>query len=238
MTATELQKELDNLADPVRAKNSAWFFKTYDGGYGAGDKFIGLRVPVIRTVCKKYRDLGLIEIEKLLESPKHEHRLAAVIIMAEQSKRGDTNKSKALFDLYLRRHDRINNWDLVDTGCPKIVGNYLVGKPHDILYKLARSKDIWERRTAIISTSAFINNEDLVDTFSIAQLLNTDSHDLIHKAVGWMLREAGKRDEAALKKFLDNYAANMPRTELRYALEKFSPRDKAHYMSLKSSSVK
>ncbi len=238
MTARDFIAELNALADPVRAKNSAWFFKTYDGGYGAGDKFIGLRVPVIREVCKKYKQLPLPEIEKLLESPIHEHRLAAVIIMTIQARRANADDKKALYDLYLRRHDRINNWDLVDTGCRDVVGAWLEDKSRQPLYKLAKSKSIWERRTAIVSTSQFISHNDFGNTFAISELLLNDKEDLIHKAVGWMLREAGKRDQQALKEFLDKHAATMPRTALRYSLEKFGSDDKAHYMSLRQSNVK
>lgn len=233
MDARSLIAELDKLADLKRAENSAWFFKTYDGGYGAGDKFIGIRVPVTRSVCRKYRDLSLEEIEKVLDSPVHEHRLAAVIIMAEQAKRADEKQKNNLFDLYLRRHDRINNWDLVDTACTYVVGNYLLDKPRTVLYKLTKSQDVWERRTAIVSTGAFIRKGDLGDTFVISEMLLHDKHDLIHKATGWMLREAGKRDEAALKKFLDKHAHEMPRTMLRYSLEKLNSNEKAHYMAMK-----
>lgn len=222
------------LADPERAKNSAWFFKTYDGGYAARDQFIGLRVPVTRQICKKYRGLSVDEIEKLLESPIHEHRLAGVIIMVEQAKRADEPHKKQLYDLYLRRHDRINNWDIVDTGSHAIIGQYLIGRSHDILYDLAKSEDIWERRTAIVSTAAFIRNGDLDDTFALSKMLLKDTQDLIHKASGWMLREAGKKDEAALKNFLDKYAHEMPRTMLRYSLEKLSPGERAHYMTVKN----
>lgn len=234
MTAQELKKEMNKLADPERAKNSAWFFKTYDGGYAAGDQFIGLRVPVTRQICKKYRDLSLNGIEKLLDSPIHEHRLAAVIIMVEQAKRADEGHKKELYDLYLRRHDRINNWDIVDTGSHAVIGEYLLDRPRDILYDLAQSRDIWERRTAIVSTAAFIRRGELSDTFAISEELLNDKHDLIHKATGWMLREAGKKDEAALKNFLDKHAHEMPRTMLRYSLEKFSPDERAHYMATKT----
>jgi len=184
-------------------------------------------------VAGRYRGLSLEEIEKLLESPIHEHRLAAVIIMTEQAKRANDNQRKTLFDLYLKRTDRMNNWDIVDLSCREVVGGYLLDKPRDALYKLATSEDIWERRIAMVSTWQFIRIGQLGDTFSIAELLLDDGHDLIHKAVGWMLREAGKKDEAALKAFLNEHAAVMPRTALRYSIERLHPNDKAYYMTRK-----
>lgn len=234
LTADQLQSALDHLGNPADAAFLQRFFKTGAGQYGEGDIFIGIRVPVTRKLAKQYRDMSLDEIEKLLDSPVHEHRLAAVIIMTEQAKRADQTGRKALFDLYLHRTDRLNNWDIVDLSCREVVGEYLMDKPRDILYKLARSGDIWERRIAMVSTWQFIRARQLDDTFAIAELLLTDTHDLIHKAVGWMLREAGKKDEAALKQFLDKHAATMPRTALRYALERLHPADKAHYMTRKS----
>ncbi len=233
-TAAQLQAELDALGNPTDAVFLQRFFKTGPGQYGEGDIFLGIRVPVTREVAAQYRTMNLTELEKLLESPIHEHRLAAAIIMSEQFKRADAANKKALYNLYLRRTDRINNWDLVDTSCLVIVGGYLLDKPRDVLYKLARSKDIWERRIAMVSTARFISQGQLQDTFAIAELLLTDTHDLIHKAVGWMLREAGKKDEAALKAFLDKHAGTMPRTALRYSLERLHPADRAHYMSQKT----
>lgn len=230
VTAAQAQAALDSLDNPADAQFLQRFFKTGEGQYGAGDIFIGLRVPTTRKVVKQFRDLPLKEIEILLESPIHEHRLAALIIMTEQAKRADQLRKKALYDLYLRRTDRINNWDLVDTSCRDVVGGYLIDKPRDTLYALARSKDLWERRIAMVSTWQFIRVGQLEDTFAIAELLLSDTHDLIHKAVGWMLREAGKKDQAALKDFLDVHAATMPRTALRYALERLHPADKAYYM--------
>jgi 3-methyladenine DNA glycosylase AlkD len=233
MTAKDVERELNAHENPADAEFLQRFFKTGKGQYGEGDVFIGLRVPQTRLITKKYRDLPLPEIEKLLDSPIHEHRLAAVIIMAERAKRAQRDDKKDLYDLYLRRIDRMNNWDIIDISCGHVVGGYLLDKPRDILYKLARSKVMWERRVAIISTSRFIAQGDLDDTFKLAELLLDDNEDLIHKASGWMLREAGKKDEARLKDFLDQHAATMPRTMLRYSLEKLHPTDKAHYMTAK-----
>lgn len=233
MTAKQLINELNSYEDPVRAVHSQRFFKTGKGQYGEDDVFIGLTVPQTRQICKKYKELSIDELEKLLESPIHEHRLAAVIIMRKQAERANSVLRKSLYDLYLRRTDRINNWDIIDISCHKIVGAYLADKNRAILYKLARSKQMWERRIAIISTAYFIDKNDLEDTFKIAKVLLNDEQDLIQKATGWMLREAGKKDETRLKEFLDKYASTMPRTMLRYSLERLHPADRAHYMKLK-----
>lgn len=213
-----------------------YFFKTGKGQYAEGDVFIGVSMPRIREVCKDYRDLSVNQLENLLESPLHEVRMASLIIMTNQSvsKRVDEATKTAIFKLYLRRTDRINNWDLVDVSCRDIVGGYLVDRPRDILYKLAKSDDIWEKRIAMVSTWYFIRLNDLEDTFKIADLLLGDKHDLIHKAVGWMLREAGKKDRPALLGFLDKYASVMPRTTLRYSIEHLSQAEKTHYMKQKA----
>lgn len=234
MTAKDIADELNALENPADAAFLQRFFKTGKGQYGEGDVFIGLRVPQTRVIAKKYRDLPLLEIEKLLDSPIHEHRLCAVIIMTERAKRAkDDSEKEDLYQLYLRRSDRINNWDIIDISCGHVVGGYLLDKPRDPLYKLVKSKVMWERRIAIISTSRFIADGQVDDTFELAEKLLRDDQDLIHKATGWMLREAGKRDELRLKDFLDQYAAVMPRTMLRYSLEKLHPADKAHYMAAK-----
>ncbi len=234
MTAKDIADELNALENPADAAFLQRFFKTGKGQYGEGDVFIGLRVPQTRVIAKKYRDLPLLEIEKLLDSPIHEHRLCAVIIMTERAKRAkDDSEKEDLYQLYLRRSDRINNWDIIDISCGHVVGGYLLDKPRDQLYKLVKSKVMWERRIAIISTSRFIADGQVDDTFELAEKLLRDDQDLIHKATGWMLREAGKRDELRLKDFLDQYAAVMPRTMLRYSLEKLHPADKAHYMAAK-----
>ena len=233
MQADNLKAELQNYANSVNAKNAEWFFKTGEWQYGAGDKFIGVRVPVIRMVCKKFKSLPLSEIKKLLASPIHEHRLAALIILTEQAKKADQEDKKNIYDFYLAHIDRVNNWDLVDTSCPIIVGGYLQNKSHAPLYKLAHSGNLWEKRIAIISTLNFIRTGQLNDTFAIAEILIDDDHDLIHKAVGWMLRCAGDIDKAQLLKFLDVHAHQLRRTALRYSLEHLTPEQKLHYMNLK-----
>lgn len=233
MTAEQIKNELNKHENPNDAAFLQRFFKTGKGQYGEGDIFIGLRVPLTRKIAAQFKRLELAEIEKLLESPVHEHRLAAVIIMAEQAKKADQTHKKALYDLYLRRTDRINNWDIVDVSCRDVVGGYLQDKARQPLYKLAQSSNIWERRVAIVSTWQFIREGDLADTFKIAELLLNDKHDLVHKAVGWMLREAGKKDETRLKEFLDSHAQRMPRTMLRYSLERLHPNDKTYYMKQK-----
>ncbi len=235
MKADEVEVALNQYENPDDAVFLQRFFKTGKGQYGEGDIFIGLRVPQTRKVCKSFQQLPLREIEKLLESPVHEHRLAALIIMSEQSKRGSGAQKKDLYRLYLRRIDRINNWDLVDASCRDVVGGYLEDKPRDDLYRLAKSKNLWERRVAMVSTWQFIRQGDLEDTFKLAAILRDDQHDLIQKAVGWMLREAGKKDEEKLHEFLEEHAAKMPRTELRYALERLDPHERTYFMAMKAA---
>jgi 3-methyladenine DNA glycosylase AlkD len=226
-------QELERHAHPGDAEFLGRFFKTGEGQYGAGDVFIGVRVPATRQVAKQFYAATLDEIEQLLDSPIHEVRLCAVIIMAEEAKRADEPRRKALFDLYLRRTDRINNWDIVDTSCRDVIGGYLQTHPEKlgVLRKLARSSDLWERRIAMVSTWQFIRIGQLDITFEIAAMLLGDKHDLIHKAVGWMLREAGKKDELRLREFLVRHKSAMPRTALRYAIERFSPEDRANFLS-------
>ena len=216
----ELKRELAALADPERARNLARFFKTGKGQYGEGDRFIGIAVPVLRRIARRYRHLPLGEIAKLLASRTHEHRLTALEILVAQYESGDADSKQSIFDFYLRQTRHINNWDLVDTSAPYIIGEHLRSRARDALYKLAKSRNLWERRIAIIATMPLIRTGNLDDTFAIAALLLNDKHDLIHKAVGWMLREAGKHSTAALLKFLkQNYTA-IPRTALRYAIER------------------
>ena len=210
------------------------YFRSGEGEYGEGDEFIGVRMGQVFALAKEFIDLPLDEIERLLESPIHEARAGALSIMAKQAASKGTTKSrkKELFDLYIRRHDRINNWDLVDLAARDVVGGYLFGKSRRILYRLARSKNLWERRTAILST-IFVRQGDLSDTFDIAEILLADKEDLIHKAVGGMLREAGKKDLDRLVRFLEQHAATMPRTLLRYAMEHLDKQQRDYYRSLK-----
>ncbi len=232
--AKQLEKDLRGVSSHRTPEDIAFigrFFKSYKGGYSESDVFIGAKVPWIREVCKEHSTASLADIERALDSPIHEVRLAAVIIMVNQAKKAATTHKKALFDLYLRRTDRINNWDIVDASCRDIVGEYLLDKPRKVLYELARSDDLWERRIAMVSTWAFIRKAQVDDTFKIAELLLHDTHDLIHKAVGWMLREAGKKvGHGRLRVFLDEHYKQMPRTALRYAIEHFDPKTRAHYL--------
>lgn len=199
---------------------------------GIANKFLGVRMATIFRLAKQYVELPLKEIEKLLQSEYYEGRMGAVSIMDFQArnKKITPNARKALFDLYIKNHQRINNWDLVDRSAPYVVGGYLMDKPRNILYKLAKSKNIWERRTSIVSTYYFIRQNDVDDTFKIAALLVHDNEDLINKAVGSWVREAGKRNRQKLIGFLDIYAATMPRVTLRYAIEKLSKKEKEFYM--------
>ena len=213
----KIRKEIRINSDAERAKNLARFFKTGKGDYGYGDKFIGLTVPQIRELAKKYKDINISDLESLVASPIHEERMLALIIM---TKRYPKEKEK-FYKIYLKNKKYINNWDLVDITCPRIVGDYLFDKPRDILYKLALSKNLWERRMSIIATATFIQRNDFADTLKIAEILLADRHDLIHKAVGWMLREVGKRNKPVEQAFLQKHHQKMPRTMLRYAIEKF-----------------
>ena len=234
MNAVDLQNMLNQHASDTDAIFLQRFFKTGPGEYGEGDLFIGLRVPQTRQICRDFFELSIDQIEVMLESPIHEHRLAGLIIMSNQakSKKFPTNYKELLYELYLRRTDRINNWDLVDTSCRDVVGGYLMDKPRDILYQLAESSDLWERRIAIVSTWEFIRHGDLDDTFRLSKALKNDKQDLIHKASGWMLREAGKKDVNRLVEFLDENATTMPRTMLRYSIEKLPEAQGRYYLGL------
>lgn len=225
----KIKKEIKLLSDPERAKNLSWFFKTGKGEYGEGDKFIGLTMPQIRQLAKKYKLLSISEIEELVCSGIHEERMLALIIM---TLRYPQEKDK-FYKLYIKNRKHINNWDLIDVTCPRIVGDYLFDKPRDMLFEFAKSKNLWEKRISIIATAYFIQKNDFSDTFKIAEILLKDKHDLIHKAVGWMLREVGKRNKKAEEKFLQKHCKNMPRTMLRYAIEKFPEHERKKYLSAK-----
>lgn len=238
-TAKQFMAEIKAMASPGEAKKFLRYFKTGKGEYGEGDIFIGVRMGQVFLLAKKYIEMPPSEIEKLLESPIHENRAGACSIMGQQASKKKTSEErrKELYDLYLRRHDRINNWDLVDLASYKVVGSYLYDfkKSRTILYKLVRSKNMWERRTAIVSTLYFIKKGDLEDTFLLAEKLLSDKHDLIHKGMGWALRFAGQKNISKLLEFLDKHAAFMPRTALRYAIEKLDAKKRKHYMALKGS---
>ena len=236
MTAREARTKLASLASTAVAASSARFFKTGPGQYGEGDVFIGVRVPVLRTLAREFRDLPLREIDVLLCSAIHEERLLAILILTQSLIRCDAEHRKQVYDFYMSRTEHVKNWDLVDTSAPAIVGGYLVDKSRKPLMKLAKSKSLWERRIAIVATQHFIRLGQFDDTLSISCVLLSDSEDLIHKAVGWMLREVGERDAAPLLHFLDEHAGTMPRTTLRYAIEHFSAEQRKAYLAMRKGS--
>ena len=219
------------FADPQRGKFLLGFFRTGRGEYAEGDLFLGIRVPDVRRIAGEFRSLSVADIRALLASKWHEERLLALVILVHQFVKASDSERKAIYTLYLASTDRINNWDLVDVTASQIVGGYLVDRDRRPLYRLAKSKRLWERRIAVIATQHFIRRGELDDTFAIARLLINDDHDLIHKATGWMLREAGKRDRARLERFLDEFAPRMPRTMLRYAIERFPNDLRRRYMA-------
>lgn len=221
MTLAALRRDIKALANPEMAAVALRFFKTGRGEYGEGDRFLGIRVPALRRVAATHRDLSLRDLDRLLDSRWHEERGVALMILVWQYARGDEAHRDAIFDLYLHRTDAINNWDLVDLSAPGIVGAHLRDRDRSMLAKLARSESLWERRIAIVATYDFIRRGEFGDTLRIATMLLGDRHDLIHKATGWMLREVGKRDRHALAAFLKTDAPRMPRTMLRYAIERF-----------------
>jgi 3-methyladenine DNA glycosylase AlkD len=225
-------KELENSGSPKRAKHSLRFFKTGPGQYGEGDLFYG--TTEMRSVAKKYRDISLDDVQELLKNRYHECRLVALLILVEKYEHAKTDaEKKKIYEMYLSNTKFINNWDLVDLSAHKIVGEYLYNKDDKdriILYKLAKSEELWEKRISIISTFYFIYREDFKYSLKISEILLKDKHDLIHKAVGWMLREIGKRDQNVEEEFLKKHYKVMPRTMLRYAIEKFDDRKKKYYM--------
>lgn len=237
--AKKIAEELNSLGSDKDAEFLQRFFKTAPGQYAEGDVFIGVRVPVIRKLCKGYKKVPLAEVEELLASPIHEHRFAALVLLCENYKKAASRQeNKRTVNIYMKalRAGKINNWDLVDASCHKIVGPYYHNQP-EMLITLASSKNLWERRTAIVSTFYSIRLGSSQPTLEVARLLLNDKQDLIHKAVGWMLREVGKKvSSSSLTDFLDKYAAIMPRTMLRYAIERLNTEQKTHYMSLKNIS--
>ncbi len=230
-TASAIQKELRTLASPETARIAQGFFKTGPGQYGEGDVFLGIKVPVLRALAKKQRDAGLEDIQSLLDSAYHEERLFALLLLMQFYPRADERGQQAAYDLYLGNTQRINNWDLVDVSAPHIVGRHLENGPRKVLHRMAKSASLWERRIAIIATLHFIRLNDFADTLGIAAALLHDEHDLMHKAVGWMLREVGKRDLAAEEDFLKQHYREMPRTMLRYAIERFPETKRKRYLN-------
>lgn len=230
---TKLQHALRKLGDPKRAKTSQSFFKTGPGEYGEGDVFIGVTMPDLRKVAKVFLQTPFSELELLLQSEVHEDRLVALVILTEQYKKASSSEQKKLTRFYLNHRDRVNNWDLVDVSAPTLLGQSLVEGDRGVLNRLIASRVLWDRRIAMVSTWALIRNGEVDDVFRLAQRLFQDPEDLLHKAAGWMLREAGKVDEPALRTFLEKDATNMPRTMLRYAIERFSPEDRKRFLGKK-----
>ena len=234
MSATQVVKEIQALSNRGRAHDLQKFFQTAPGQYGEGDVFLGLTVPQVRTVAKEYKAISLNEIDLLIRSKFHEVRLCGLVILTLQYKAAKERKTKKkLFDLYMEAmtDGYINNWDLVDVTAP-IIGEYLIDldDPYVLLYKLAKSKSLWQRRVSMVFTFAFIRSGDIEPTFEMAEKLLHDKHDLIHKAVGWALREAGKLNGIALRKFLTSHSHEMPRTMLRYSIEKFPERERKKWL--------
>lgn len=246
-----LRKELKAKANPKRAKNSQRYFKTGKGEYGEGDEFLGISSLVMRPMAKRYKDLRFKDLRRLLKSKIHEERQIALLILVYQYKKGSQMNKRQIFNFYLKNTRYINNWDLVDLSAPKIVGNYLACEKRTsalaplalrqyeiahanklILYRLAKSKNIWERRIAMLATFAFIRQNRFNETLKISEMLLNDKHDLMHKAVGWMLREVGKKSQTTLEKFLKKYTSKMPRVMLRYAIERLSETERKYFLSL------
>ena len=230
LTAVQLVRRITGLGSPEKARLLMRFFKTGPGQYGEGDMFAGLTVPEIRSMAREYRGLPLRETVELLRSPVHEARLLALILLIQEYRNGDSALKSRIYGIYLENTMHINNWDLVDASAEHIIGAHVFGKSRELLYRLAVSDLLWERRIAIIATFFFIKSGSFEDTLRIAEMLLPDREDLIHKAVGWMLREVGKRDRAAEEAFLSRHYRNMPRTMLRYAIEKFPEQLRQKYL--------
>ncbi len=231
MTAAQAKRLLKAQADPEKAAFFPHFFKTGPGEYGEGDRFLGVTVPKCRAVAKQARGMEPGEVSRLLNSPIHEEREVALFILVDAFNRATSDKQRSeLYRFYVRHLSRVNNWDLVDGSAPTIVGGYLEDKDRKQLYRWAKSSDLWERRIAILVTFRFIKQKDFKDALAIAKLLRDDDHDLIHKAVGWMLREVGNRDLASEERFLKTHYKKMPRTMLRYAIEKFPEQKRQAYL--------
>ena len=229
----EIKREFNRLASPEKANAKARFYKTGQGAYAEHTKFIGLSTPELKIIAKKYKNLPVKDIKLLLQSEVHEEQALALFILVSQYKLGDVHQKQEIYDFYLENLAYVDNWDLVDNSCPYIVGDYLLHRNKDILFKYGKSSNIWERRVAIVSTLGFIRNNEFEPTIRMAENLLNDSHDLIHKACGWMLREIYKRDPEFLIKFLKSHVARMPRTMLRYAIERFPFDERSFYLNIK-----
>lgn len=230
MKAAEIQKELEIYIDPVKREYLPKFFKTGKGQYGEGDKFLGVVVPNTRIVAKRHKDEPFEVMAELLQSEWHECRLCALLMLVERFKKCDEAGKKKIYQFYLSQTERINNWDLVDLSAPYIVGEYLKDKERDDLYRLAESLLLWEQRIAVVATATLIRNNDFIDILRLSEKLLKHKHDLMRKAIGWMLREMGKRDKDLLVQFLDRFHKEMPRTMLRYSIEKMTGEERKHYM--------
>ena len=230
MGLKELRKQINDLASAEVAKTNLWFFKTGNGEYGEGDKFAGLKVPVQHRIAREFKNLTYGELKELLASKIHEERLIALLILVHKYAKSDENEKEKIFKFFISNKKQINNWDLVDLSAPKIVGMHLINKDRQILLDFAKSKNLWERRIAILSTIAFIRMDDFYTTLQIADILIEDEHDLIHKAVGWMLREVGKKNLKVEEDFLKSRYKKMPRTMLRYSIEKFPESKRKKYL--------
>lgn len=235
MNAGQITNELKIISDPEKAKHSSRFFKAGPGQYGEGDEFLGITVPEQRKVAKKYRELPATEIQKLLQNKYHEFRLTALMLMVYKIEKGGVAELEEMTNLYLNNLVAVNNWDLVDSSCYHILGRYLKDKEREMLYDFAKSDDLWKKRIAMITCYRFIKNDDFRDAFQIAEILLHNEHDLIHKAVGWMLREIGKRDLESEETFLKKHYQTMPRTMLRYAIENFDEPLRLKYLNWKIS---
>lgn len=230
MKSAEIQKELETYIDPVKREYLPRFFKTGKGQYGEGDKFLGVVVPHTRLVGRKYKDEPFEVVAELLQSEWHECRLCALLMMVERFKKCDEIGRKEIYQFYLSQTERINNWDLVDLSAPYIVGEFLKDKSRGDLYRLAESSLLWEQRIAVVATATLIRNNDFIDILRLSERLLNHEHDLMRKAVGWMLREMGKRNKDLLVQFLDRFHKEMPRTMLRYSIEKMTGEERKHYM--------
>ncbi len=227
----ELKKDFSRLANPKKAKDLQRFFKTGKGEYADGDIFLGVMVPEQRKLVKKYASfLSLDDIQELLNTKIHEHRLTALLILVKQYQKSSEERKKEIFDFYLKNTKNINNWDLIDLSALNIIGDYLLDKDRNIIYQLVKSDNLWERRISVLTTFAFIRKNQFEDSLKLSEILIRDKHDLIHKATGWMLREIGKRDINVLKQFLGKHYKEMPRTMLRYAIEKLPEKERKAYL--------
>jgi 3-methyladenine DNA glycosylase AlkD len=235
MTAAFVLHELKSVGSPEKAAHLSRFFKTGPGQYGEGDCFLGVIVPQTRAIAKLNKAMPFGELQKLLDSPWHEARLCAFLILVYrfQDRKATADEKEEIFHFYLQQIHRCNNWDLVDLSCRDVVGEYLVDKDRTILYELAASGYLWAQRIAIVSTWAFIRRSNFTDTLMLAKQLMTHKHDLMHKAVGWMLREVGKKDRETLTSFLEEYATELPRTALRYAIEHYPESERQYFLKMK-----